>query len=75
LVCSFLTSQTIHHITSIDLPKEVIHRIMALLRAFLWAGRDKVTGGASAKLIGRKYAVLPSLVSLVSCTSRSLPLP
>jgi hypothetical protein len=72
LVRSVLTSQTIHHITSIDLPKGVTHSIMALLRAFLWAGKDKVTG-ASAKLIGTKFVVLPSLVALVSCTLRSLP--
>lgn len=29
----------------IDLPKEVIKRIIALLRAYLWAGCAKVTGG------------------------------
>jgi hypothetical protein len=45
LVRAILTSQTIYHITSIDLPKEVVNNIVALLRAYFWAGCDKVTGG------------------------------
>jgi hypothetical protein len=38
-------SQAIYHITSIDLVKEVIKRIITLLRAYLWVSCDKVTGG------------------------------
>ena len=45
LVRSVLTSQAIYHLTSLDLPMEVISRIKSLLRAYLWAGCDKVTGG------------------------------
>jgi hypothetical protein len=34
-----------YHITSIDLLKEVIIQIVALLRAYLWEGCDKVSRG------------------------------
>jgi hypothetical protein len=45
LVWAVLASQAIYHSTSIDLPKEVLARIIALLRAYFWAGCDKVIGG------------------------------
>jgi hypothetical protein len=40
-----LTSQAIYHITSLDLPKEVMNNITSLFHAYLWAGCNKVTGG------------------------------
>ena len=45
LVKAVLTSIAIYSITSLVLPVEVLKRIDALRRAFLWAGCDKVTGG------------------------------
>jgi hypothetical protein len=38
-------SEAMYHITSIDLLKEVIIQIVALLRACLWEGCDKVSKG------------------------------
>jgi hypothetical protein len=45
LVWVMFTCQVINHISYIDLPKEVIKRLNALLCAYLWAGYDKVTCG------------------------------
>jgi hypothetical protein len=71
LVRAVLTSRAICHTTSVDLPKEVLARIIALLRAYLWSGCDKVTGG-NARLIGIRFDA-PSMEVLVFCTLRSLP--
>lgn len=45
LVKSVLTAIAIYYMTALNLPVEVMNKIDALRRAFLWAGCDKVTGG------------------------------
>ena len=45
LVRAVLTSQAIYHLTALVIPKEVNKSIIALLRAYLWGGCDKVSGG------------------------------
>jgi hypothetical protein len=45
LVRAILTSQAIYHITSLDLPKELLKNIRSLLRAYLWADCEKVSSG------------------------------
>ncbi|XP_020163380.1 uncharacterized protein [Aegilops tauschii subsp. strangulata] len=45
LVKAVLTAITIYHLTSLDLPVEVIKAIDNIRRAYLWVGCDKVTGG------------------------------
>ena len=44
LVKSVLTSQAIYHLTPLLVPPSTISHINKLERAFLWAGKDKVTG-------------------------------
>lgn len=45
LVKSVITAITIFYMTALNLPVEVMKKIDALRRAYLWAGCDKVTGG------------------------------
>jgi hypothetical protein len=45
LVRAVLTSPAIYHISSLDLPKEVLTYIRSLLRAYLWADCEKVSDG------------------------------
>ena len=58
LVRFVLTSQAIYHLTPLQLPKEVLQKITSLLRAYLWAGCDKVTGG-KCKVNGKRCVGLP----------------
>ena len=44
-VKSVITSQAIHHLTSLVVPKGLMASIVKLQRAFLWGGTDKVSGG------------------------------
>uniref|UniRef100_A0A453EVM2 Reverse transcriptase zinc-binding domain-containing protein n=1 Tax=Aegilops tauschii subsp. strangulata TaxID=200361 RepID=A0A453EVM2_AEGTS len=45
LVKSVITAIAIYYMTALNLPVEVLKKIDALRRAYLWAGCDKVTGG------------------------------
>ena len=45
LVKSVITAIAIYYMTALNLPVEVVKKIDALRRAYLWAGCDKVTGG------------------------------
>ena len=45
LVKSVLTAIAIYYMTALNLPVEVLNKIDALRRAYLWAGCDKVNGG------------------------------
>jgi hypothetical protein len=42
---SSITSQAIHHLIPLHMKKGVLHDITRIIRAFLWAGTDKVNGG------------------------------
>jgi hypothetical protein len=55
LVRVFLTSKAIFHITSIDLPKEVLKSIISLLRVYLWPREGKETGGKGKVNWDKKY--------------------
>ena len=44
LVISVLTAIAIYYMTALNLSVEVLNKIDALRRAYLWAGCDKVTG-------------------------------
>ena len=44
LVKSVLTSQAIHHMTPLIVPPGTFEYLNKVERAFLWAGKDKVTG-------------------------------
>jgi hypothetical protein len=52
LVGAVLTSQALYHITSIDLPKEIIQRIIALLRAYIWVVCYKETNDKVGSQLG-----------------------
>ena len=45
LVKDMLTAIVIYHMTSLELPTEVLEYIDKLRHAYLWAGCDKVSGG------------------------------
>jgi hypothetical protein len=45
LVKSVLASQSIYHLTSLDVPSGSMLNMKKIERAFLWAGTDKVSGG------------------------------
>jgi hypothetical protein len=45
LVKSVLSSQSIYHLTSLNVPADSMHNMKKVERAFSWAGTDKVSGG------------------------------
>ena len=46
LVKAVLTAIAIYHLTSLDIPVEILNVIDRLRRAYLWEGTDKVSGGS-----------------------------